>query len=1026
MSKNRFKKICTKAAGILLSVMVFSTAFSSMVMADEVPVASVNEQTIEYSEEQVPESVESSSASEEETTKQEEIVFDSILTEKEESTDIQPETAPEETAEESEDETAAAEEETELQEEESSVAVEENQDTEVDIPAEEMSQEVETAPETEPETEPEDETASESETEPETDLQEDQQDPYGDVKDSVDQLSGMDFSSMRLIIATSDDSIFVEPESVIGSFGDIYLLQFTDEETAMKAYLYYQNKADLVDVDTGIQICEGEAAEDVSTGNIMSEGENPLSELEAAMAEGTAYYDIALIDTGASGANITGAVSMIGDDPSDNNGHGTQMAAYMAAENGNVSILSIKALGADGKGDISAVYAAIEYAISQNVKVINLSASAYASSDNLILRDVIRKATSEGIIVVGAAGNNGKNAAYYVPGNIWEALIIGAADESGLKLDISNYGDTVDYNVAASSTSEAAARMSGWLSLNRMEDLEAVLNEGFVFETNYQPSEEGNEDPQDPDDSFTIDKTWPTQTSNPVAGITLNSSIEWSGMDAWWPDSNGLITRSAAWTAVGEVGEISKLKPGDVIVWADWNTTYWANHIAIVTEVASDYSYFVTADGNCANETGLAITTRTDFLKSRSTYGKVLVWRNTVNGAAIAKYVDLFTKEMIKNNDTSMATQWSNINWCYCFVVAALLDVEELEEYGHLKVTKEISTPNGSIKISKTTSDAVSDKDVAFTFTLKVTNTSGNAVTTKFNYSRSDGTTGTISGNGGTVKLKHGQNVVISGIPQGYSYTVTETKDPSYTTTVSKNGGTVSAGNSVSGTIPAAAANQSFSFTVNIKNGSKNVSGLKVASDLTTNSSGNVTFTLTPGSSGSASKTLSDIPEGYTYTVTESEVSGWTSSPADRTRTGTIEKDVTKSASFSNTFTPAQQTIGFTNIRVIVLPETGSSDMMWMLLIGSLLVVGGAGSAILFGKKKERKMTGVKGNAIKKAAGVIAGLVMTTMLTFPAFAAGNIEVISSVDEQHGYDAYQLLSGTNLGENTLWISGVHLG
>ena len=66
---------------------------------------------------------------------------------------------------------------------------------------------------------------------------------------------------------------------------------------------------------------------------------------------------------------------MIGDNTADENGHGIRMAQLVAEQNPNVSILSIKALGADGTGDISAVYAAIRYAIDKKVSVINLSMS---------------------------------------------------------------------------------------------------------------------------------------------------------------------------------------------------------------------------------------------------------------------------------------------------------------------------------------------------------------------------------------------------------------------------------------------------------------------------------------------------------------------------------------------------------------------------------------------------------------------------------------------------------------------------
>ena len=43
-----------------------------------------------------------------------------------------------------------------------------------------------------------------------------------------------------------------------------------------------------------------------------------------------------------------------------------------------------------------------------------------------------------------------------MPGSVDEAYIIGAAKEDGTRLDMSNFGETVDYNVVADSTSEAA------------------------------------------------------------------------------------------------------------------------------------------------------------------------------------------------------------------------------------------------------------------------------------------------------------------------------------------------------------------------------------------------------------------------------------------------------------------------------------------------------------------------------------------------------------------------------------------
>ena len=308
--------------------------------------------------------------------------------------------------------------------------------------------------------------------------------------DQTDTCDEVDFRSCRLIVMTENPSIFPENAPILSSYNDVFLLQFENEEMTKEAYQYYLDLADLVETDSGIRICE-ENTEEEGEVLLMTMEENPLSLLEENVQEAAgmddqivedpAPYDIALIDTGAAGEHVAKAVSMIGDDPADYNGHGTRMAAFIAEENPDAEILSIKALGDDGRGQISAVYAAIEYAISQKVKIISLSASARALTDDSILREVIKRAVSEGILFVGSAGNDGSDAGNYVPGNIEAAIIVGACDEQGRRLSASNYGSTVDYYIHAGSTSEAAARLSGRLSREPIESILDEWEEGFLF-----------------------------------------------------------------------------------------------------------------------------------------------------------------------------------------------------------------------------------------------------------------------------------------------------------------------------------------------------------------------------------------------------------------------------------------------------------------------------------------------------------------------------------------------------------------
>ena len=361
----------------------------------------------------------------------------------------------------------------------------------------------------------EDTTEASSETETET--QAEIVDIYASDFD-FSSVDGIDFSSGRLIVA-GDDSIFIDRSVIVSSYDGMYILQFTDIETAKRAYGYYSDKAAMVIVDTPIYVADdgdivvdstegtSEVTEDASgvaegtepetttiieenpvdESLIMTEGDTPFDELKEALNDGIQSYDIALIDTGAS--NVTSAYSVIGDATGDDNGHGTKMVNAICGQNQNARILSIKAADANGRADVSAIYAAFEYAISQDVKIINLSMSAIATSENAIIVDEIEKAVSLGITVVGAAGNNAANAAYFVPGKIDNAFIIGAADETGTRLSTSNYGDTVDYNVYAESTSEAAAKFSGWISLNGTSAIKDVLNRELIFTADYVKEE---------------------------------------------------------------------------------------------------------------------------------------------------------------------------------------------------------------------------------------------------------------------------------------------------------------------------------------------------------------------------------------------------------------------------------------------------------------------------------------------------------------------------------------------------------
>lgn len=280
----------------------------------------------------------------------------------------------------------------------------------------------------------------------------------------------------RLLVGTDKADIFRKEDRIISEYNGIYLIGFLSEEDRAEALSYYEKAADFAECDDEIMSIADGTEEDSEKGK----GEDNMSDPDQAQDALTILNEIldeeeptkinnsrvtiAVIDTGAP-QSVMDRISVIGDSLDDDNGHGTNIINEISSINPKAEILSIKAFDSKGKAKPSDIYAAIMYAVERKVNVINLSASSYASEDSKVIREAVKAATDEGIIFVGAAGNNGKDAKYFIPGDIDEAVIAGACDDKGVKRPASNYGEKVDYYVAADSTSYAAAKLTGRISL---------------------------------------------------------------------------------------------------------------------------------------------------------------------------------------------------------------------------------------------------------------------------------------------------------------------------------------------------------------------------------------------------------------------------------------------------------------------------------------------------------------------------------------------------------------------------------
>jgi uncharacterized surface anchored protein len=297
--------------------------------------------------------------------------------------------------------------------------------------------------------------------------------------ENADQYDLKDFESKRLVLLTNDKNVIIDQEHIIGEYDNIYLLQYESDTDARKYYSYYVSKALAVEPDKTIETADAPEllTEDASDLPVieMTDEENAVdsaAEAEEKTDETSVGNIIALIDTGVSEyKNVVESVSLI-DDKLYGGEHADHMLSALLSQNDNASVLSVRALNDNGYGTVSSIVAGVEYAMNRGAKYINLSLYAKKTLSNSILEAKLNEAVDSGIIVSGAAGNAGEDVKDYIPGSFEKPYIIGASDENGNRLSISNYGDTVDYYVVANSTSEATALFTGYVSANGIENLE--------------------------------------------------------------------------------------------------------------------------------------------------------------------------------------------------------------------------------------------------------------------------------------------------------------------------------------------------------------------------------------------------------------------------------------------------------------------------------------------------------------------------------------------------------------------------
>jgi len=166
---------------------------------------------------------------------------------------------------------------------------------------------------------------------------------------------------------------------------------------------------------------------------------------------------VGIIDTGISNkhtdllANVKGGINTINPNKNwnDDNGHGSHVAGIVAAIDNNIGVIgvgpaidlyAIKVLNAQGSGYLSDIIEGIQWAITNNIQVINMSLGT--ASDIQSFHDAVIAAKNAGMVVVAAAGNSGGAVSF--PAAYSEAIAVSATDQNNVIASFSSRGPEVD------------------------------------------------------------------------------------------------------------------------------------------------------------------------------------------------------------------------------------------------------------------------------------------------------------------------------------------------------------------------------------------------------------------------------------------------------------------------------------------------------------------------------------------------------------------------------------------------------
>jgi len=170
-------------------------------------------------------------------------------------------------------------------------------------------------------------------------------------------------------------------------------------------------------------------------------GASELNDLNGYQASACNSCQAAYVNQSSAAMLDQSSAAMLDGSPDSAFGHGTEVMGVIHLVAPTAKLLPLKAFQANGTGNLSDIIRAIYYAVDNNANVINMSFDLTSNSTEL--SDALSYATSQKVICVASAGNDGAEEIVY-PAAL-QSNVIGVASTNDLdqRSSFSNYGDQI-------------------------------------------------------------------------------------------------------------------------------------------------------------------------------------------------------------------------------------------------------------------------------------------------------------------------------------------------------------------------------------------------------------------------------------------------------------------------------------------------------------------------------------------------------------------------------------------------------